>query len=147
MPIYEYFCDECKYNFEVVQRMSDDAFVDCPECGLSSLRRIFGVPFCLVYGEAKTIEHQAARNRKTIGADTIHERAAKKKEERAKAFERAKPPKGGQVLDPTKATRPWWRSGAHGCPNSEKPLDSKKFMQDSGEIKKDAVTQFIEKGI
>ena len=32
MPIYLYECDSCGVRFERLQRMSDKALTDCPEC-------------------------------------------------------------------------------------------------------------------
>jgi putative FmdB family regulatory protein len=32
MPIYLYQCDSCGVRFERLQRMSDDALTECPEC-------------------------------------------------------------------------------------------------------------------
>jgi putative FmdB family regulatory protein len=32
MPIYEYECEQCGVRFERLQRMSDSALTDCPEC-------------------------------------------------------------------------------------------------------------------
>ncbi|HMB58361.1 MAG TPA: zinc ribbon domain-containing protein [Xanthomonadales bacterium] len=40
MPIYEYRCQQCGHELEKLQRMSDDALTDCPECGKSTLRRL-----------------------------------------------------------------------------------------------------------
>jgi putative FmdB family regulatory protein len=33
MPIYEYRCDACGHEKEVLQRMSDKPLVKCPKCG------------------------------------------------------------------------------------------------------------------
>ena len=33
MPIYEYECEQCGVRFERLQRMADNPFTDCPECG------------------------------------------------------------------------------------------------------------------
>jgi putative FmdB family regulatory protein len=33
MPVYEYECEQCGMRFERLQRMSDAALTDCPECG------------------------------------------------------------------------------------------------------------------
>jgi len=33
MPIYEYECEHCGVRFEKLQRMTDSALEDCPECG------------------------------------------------------------------------------------------------------------------
>lgn len=42
MPVYEYRCDE-GHEFEVVQRMSDDALTTCEICG-SPARRVLFAP-------------------------------------------------------------------------------------------------------
>lgn len=39
MPTYEYACDSCGHDFEVVQKMSDPAVDVCPECG-KRVRRV-----------------------------------------------------------------------------------------------------------
>ena len=33
MPIYEYRCISCGYEFEEVQKFSDPSFEECPDCG------------------------------------------------------------------------------------------------------------------
>jgi putative FmdB family regulatory protein len=33
MPIYEYQCDECGKQYEVMQKFSDEPLHTCPECG------------------------------------------------------------------------------------------------------------------
>ena len=40
MPIYEYKCTECEHRLEKLQRMSDDALKDCPECGKPALTKL-----------------------------------------------------------------------------------------------------------
>jgi putative FmdB family regulatory protein len=40
MPIYEYRCQSCGHELEKLQRLSDVALVDCPECGKSTLKRL-----------------------------------------------------------------------------------------------------------
>jgi putative FmdB family regulatory protein len=41
MPTYEYACNSCGHQFDVVQSFSDDALTICPECG-GALRKVFG---------------------------------------------------------------------------------------------------------
>ncbi len=41
MPTYAYRCTACAHEFEVVQKMSDDPFRICPECGAPIKRVIF----------------------------------------------------------------------------------------------------------
>ena len=44
MPIYEYACDSCEHVFDALQKMSDDALIDCPDCGKPSLRKRLSAP-------------------------------------------------------------------------------------------------------
>ena len=39
MPIYEYLCVSCGYQFEEVQKFSDPPLEVCPDCGKNSARR------------------------------------------------------------------------------------------------------------
>jgi len=39
MPIYEYQCRSCDYEFEEVQKFSDPSFDECPSCGKCSAER------------------------------------------------------------------------------------------------------------
>ena len=40
MPIYDYRCDSCGYEFEELRSFSDDDPEECPECGEDSVRRL-----------------------------------------------------------------------------------------------------------
>lgn len=37
MPIYEYQCQACHHQTEVLQKFSDPILTDCPECGKKTL--------------------------------------------------------------------------------------------------------------
>lgn len=39
MPIYEYQCQSCGHELEAIQKMSDAALTDCPQCKESSLKK------------------------------------------------------------------------------------------------------------
>jgi putative FmdB family regulatory protein len=39
MPTYEYACDACGNDFEIMQKMSDDPVDACPKCG-KKVRRV-----------------------------------------------------------------------------------------------------------
>ena len=39
MPIYEYLCESCGYQFEEVQKFNEQPLEECPECGKNSARR------------------------------------------------------------------------------------------------------------
>ena len=40
MPIYEYLCDNCGFEKDALQKMSDPPLVDCPQCGKPTLRKL-----------------------------------------------------------------------------------------------------------
>tara|TARA_B110000091_G_scaffold78910_1_gene86896 strand:+ start:2024 stop:2368 length:345 start_codon:yes stop_codon:yes gene_type:complete len=39
MPIYEYLCKSCGYEFEEVQKFSDPSLEECPDCGKNNAER------------------------------------------------------------------------------------------------------------
>ncbi|HEY7771701.1 MAG TPA: zinc ribbon domain-containing protein [Marinagarivorans sp.] len=39
MPIYEYQCANCGHELEALQKMSDAALSNCPQCNQESLRK------------------------------------------------------------------------------------------------------------
>jgi len=39
MPIYEYLCTSCGYQFEEVQKFSEPSLEECPDCGKNSSQR------------------------------------------------------------------------------------------------------------
>ena len=40
MPIYEYKCDICGHQFEILQKINDVPAKTCPECNSHSLRKL-----------------------------------------------------------------------------------------------------------
>ena len=40
MPTYSYRCNECKHEFDTIQKMSDDKLTECPKCLDEALERI-----------------------------------------------------------------------------------------------------------
>ena len=41
MPTYAYACSQCSHRFDIYQSFTEDALTTCPECGQSSLRKVF----------------------------------------------------------------------------------------------------------
>ena len=44
MPIYGYVCKSCGHRFDVLQKMSDDPLVHCPDCGEPELQKELSAP-------------------------------------------------------------------------------------------------------
>jgi putative FmdB family regulatory protein len=40
MPIYEYECTKCGHNLEALQKPSEEALTECPECKASTLQKL-----------------------------------------------------------------------------------------------------------
>ena len=44
MPIYEYQCENCQAEFEMLLPTSGDNHVTCPKCGAKSIKRLLSSP-------------------------------------------------------------------------------------------------------
>jgi putative FmdB family regulatory protein len=44
VPIYEYACQKCGHQFDVLQKVSDRALRKCPECGALRLKKLVSAP-------------------------------------------------------------------------------------------------------
>ncbi len=40
MPIYEYKCEDCGHELEVIQKFSDDPLSECPKCKKRALKKL-----------------------------------------------------------------------------------------------------------
>ncbi|MCY3769577.1 MAG: zinc ribbon domain-containing protein [Gammaproteobacteria bacterium] len=43
MPFYEYQCNECDHHIEVLQKISAEPLVCCPECNEPALKRLISL--------------------------------------------------------------------------------------------------------
>lgn len=73
MPTYEYRCDECDRNFDVVQSFEDDPLTRCPTCD-APVRKVFGSVGIVFKGTGfyKTDSRDSGRRKdapRTEGAD------------------------------------------------------------------------------
>jgi len=42
MPLYEYRCEACEHQFEILQRLGETGDgLSCPECGVKRLEKMF----------------------------------------------------------------------------------------------------------
>ena len=80
MPIYEYQCQACGHEMEALQKMSDEALKQCPECKDDSLKkRISAAGFRLAgsgwyetdfkTGKKKNLVKQESGPAKSAGGD------------------------------------------------------------------------------
>ncbi len=44
MPLYEYRCESCQHQFEVIQKFSDPPIEKCPSCGAGPVVKLLSSP-------------------------------------------------------------------------------------------------------
>lgn len=49
MPTYDYICDACGHEWELFQKITDDAVKKCPECGKKKAVRQFGTGAAIMF--------------------------------------------------------------------------------------------------
>jgi len=49
MPTYDYICDACSHEWELFQRITEDAIKKCPECKKKKAVRQFGTGAAIVF--------------------------------------------------------------------------------------------------
>ena len=70
MPIYEYRCESCEHELEVMQKMSDAPLTDCPSCGEPALKKKISVAgFRLKGGGWYETDFKAGGNKKNLAKD------------------------------------------------------------------------------
>lgn len=78
MPLYEYKCSACGYQFEVIQKFSDQPDQICPRCNHQS-ERLLSAPAIQFKGSGWYITDYAKKN---SPAPTPAEKSDKGKEEK-----------------------------------------------------------------
>ena len=86
MPIYEYRCETCDHELEVIQRLADDPLIDCPSCGEPALKKKISVAgFRLKGGGWYETDFKTGDKQKNIAKDDAPPaEGAKKAQEGAK---------------------------------------------------------------
>lgn len=72
MPIYEYVCRSCGFQKEVLQKMSDPALIECPECGKPTFHKKISSSSFQLKGEGwyETDFKSKKKPQKTSGGDS-----------------------------------------------------------------------------
>lgn len=68
MPIYEYQCSKCNHHLEVIQKMSDDALKECPECHQPCLTKLVSAAGFQLKGTGWYATDYKSSNKTTSGA-------------------------------------------------------------------------------
>ncbi len=72
MPTYDYECNECGYEMELFQSITESPKRKCPSCGRMKLRRLFGTGAAVMFkgsGFYQT-DYRSESYKKAAAADT-----------------------------------------------------------------------------
>ena len=101
MPLYEYQCDACGREFELIRKFSDPPLEKCPHCG-GTVRKLFSSPAIQFKGSGFYITDYAKKDQATPPSgdsksepaskdtgETSGEKSSEKSEKTEKAAEKA----------------------------------------------------------
>ncbi len=81
MPTYDYLCDACGHELELIQSMSEAPKRKCPACGKQKLRRLIGAGGAILFKGSGFYE--------TDYRSDSYQKGAKAEKERAEASKKA----------------------------------------------------------
>ena len=71
MPIYEYRCDNCGHEFDTLQKVSEDALTDCPECKKPALvKKVSAAGFRLKGGGWYETDFKSGKKKNVAGSES-----------------------------------------------------------------------------
>ena len=62
MPIYEYVCDSCEHQFELLQRVGAPPPEACPECGARQVRKLISMTNFVLRGSGWYRDHYGLKS-------------------------------------------------------------------------------------
>jgi putative FmdB family regulatory protein len=69
MPLYEYHCDDCGREFELIRKFSDPPLEACPHCG-GAVRKLFSSPAIQFKGSGFYITDYAKKDSGPAGSSS-----------------------------------------------------------------------------
>lgn len=93
MPNYDYECDACGHEWEMFQRMVEDAIKKCPECKKKKARRLFGTGAAIMFKGSGFYEtdYRSDSYKKAAKADKEGGKSEKKSETKSESKSDSKP--------------------------------------------------------
>jgi len=71
MPIYEYQCQSCGKRLEKLQKISDEALTQCPDCGKNTLTKLISAAGFRLKGAGwYETDFKSGKKKNIHGADT-----------------------------------------------------------------------------
>jgi putative FmdB family regulatory protein len=106
MPVYVYHCGSCEFEFEQQQKFTDKPLKICPECGQSTLNKVY-TPVGVIYKGSGfySTDHRSSssslsyskgkKEEKKEGTAAAEEKKGEAKTEKKSEPEKAKPAAAG----------------------------------------------------
>ena len=69
MPLYEYCCSVCEYQFETLQKINDEPLTECPACDESALQKLVSAAGFRLKGEGWYETDFKSANKRNIAND------------------------------------------------------------------------------
>lgn len=89
MPTYEYLCDNCHNNFEIMQSIKAEPVKVCDKCGSDTIHRVIFPTTVFCSKEPKTLGQLAEKNTKKMGRYELQEKRRAHKESEVAARNQA----------------------------------------------------------
>jgi putative FmdB family regulatory protein len=70
MPLYEYRCEACRHQFEIIQKFSDDPIAVCPSCGQGTVVKLLSSPAIQFKGSGWYITDYARKGQSSVSGST-----------------------------------------------------------------------------
>jgi len=91
MPIYEYQCQACGHQLEVLQKVSDAPLKKCPECGKPKLQKLMSAPSFRLKGAGWYETDFKSGKKKNLADSGKEDKPAAKEEPKPAKKEQAQP--------------------------------------------------------
>ncbi|HET9135414.1 MAG TPA: FmdB family zinc ribbon protein [Candidatus Kapabacteria bacterium] len=98
MPNYDYRCDNCGFEQEIFQRISEDAITTCPNCGMETFQRVVtGGAGVLYKGEGWYVTDYS---KKSSGGKETGSSTTSKSETKSESTSKPSSPPAGPKINP-----------------------------------------------
>lgn len=108
MNTYVYRCNNCSYEYEIEQRITEKSISLCPSCHQETCERLICAPIVIDMG-AKTLGGQADKNTAKMGKYELEEKRYQKTE-RGKLAKKTVLDEIGGTKPKKEDKKPWYKS-------------------------------------
>jgi len=105
MPLYEYRCEACEHQFEVIQKFSDARIAVCPKCASGPVVKLLSSPAFQFKGTGWYITDYARKDGAKSGSTDADEKPSESKPSESKPSE-SKPAESKPASTDSASTSP-----------------------------------------